>query len=88
MIRRFVRLPGMDATGMRFADFVRALPRAFSAKVVRYPNDRSIPASCLKEVQRLEPQVEITGIEGSHLIFQREPEMIAEAIAGLVQQLA
>jgi len=47
MNTKLVLLPGMDGTGILFADFVKALPEKFDARVVRYPNDSFLPYSDL-----------------------------------------
>ena len=35
-----VALPGLDGTGLLFADFVRSCPAAFAVRVMEYPRDR------------------------------------------------
>jgi pimeloyl-ACP methyl ester carboxylesterase len=57
--KRLVLLPGMDGAGELFAGFVGALPEAFDARVVRYPNDSLLPYSDLMTfVQSAAPAAE------------------------------
>lgn len=48
--------------------------------------DRLVPQSCLEEIKRITPQVEIAAIAGPHLLLQREPQRAAHAVADFVQQ--
>ena len=49
---QLVLLPGMYGTGELFADFVEALPGAFAAQVVGYPNDKFLTYSELLDLIR------------------------------------
>jgi pimeloyl-[acyl-carrier protein] methyl ester esterase len=49
--------------------------------------DRLVPASCLDEMRRIKPEIEVIAIPGPHLILQREPERAADAIAKFMTQL-
>ena len=42
--------------------------------------DRLVSASCLEEVRRIKPQVKVASLEGPHLLFQRQPQIAAEAV--------
>ena len=44
-LKHLVLLPGLDATGQLFADFLKALPCTFTATVVTYPTKRFLPYS-------------------------------------------
>lgn len=46
--KRLVLLPGLDGTGELFADFVAALPQAWTATTVAYPTDRFLPYTDLR----------------------------------------
>jgi pimeloyl-[acyl-carrier protein] methyl ester esterase len=46
---KLILLPGMDGTGELFRDLLEELPNAFQTEVVRYPTDRSLSYSQLKE---------------------------------------
>ena len=48
--------------------------------------DRLVPQSCLEEIKRIIPHVEIAAIAGPHLLLQREPQQAAHAVAEFVQQ--
>ncbi|MGA2888543.1 MAG: alpha/beta hydrolase [Terracidiphilus sp.] len=54
---------------------------------LRATQDRLVPASCLEEILRIKPQTVAAGIDGPHLLFQREPLQIAEVVARFVQQI-
>jgi pimeloyl-[acyl-carrier protein] methyl ester esterase len=42
--------------------------------------DRLVSASCLEELRRIKPQVKVASLEGPHLLFQRQPQIAAEAV--------
>jgi pimeloyl-ACP methyl ester carboxylesterase len=47
-----VLLPGMDGTGLLFADFISALGPEFEARVITYPDDPSLGYNELEEIVR------------------------------------
>jgi pimeloyl-[acyl-carrier protein] methyl ester esterase len=47
---KLILLPGMDGTGELFTGLLKKLPKAFEAEVVRYPTDRNLSYSQLKEL--------------------------------------
>ena len=49
--------------------------------------DRLVPQSCLEEIKRILPHIEIAAIAGPHLILQREPRQAAEAVAKFVHRV-
>jgi pimeloyl-ACP methyl ester carboxylesterase len=49
--------------------------------------DRLVPASSLDEIQKIKSELEVLAIAGPHLILQREPERIVDAIAKFITQL-
>jgi pimeloyl-ACP methyl ester carboxylesterase len=49
--------------------------------------DRLVPASCLEEIKRIQPQKEVVSIEGPHLLIQREPQRTAATVTRFVFSL-
>jgi pimeloyl-ACP methyl ester carboxylesterase len=43
--------------------------------------DRLVSGSCLEEIGRIRPQMKVVSIEGPHLLLQRQPRKVAEAVA-------
>jgi pimeloyl-[acyl-carrier protein] methyl ester esterase len=59
MTKHLVCLPGLDGTGQLFADFLAALPKSFTARVVAYPTEESLSYSeLLSLVSAAVPKVE------------------------------
>jgi pimeloyl-ACP methyl ester carboxylesterase len=52
---------------------------------LRAKQDRLVTASCVEELRRIAPQVEVAAIEGPHLLLQREPYKAAEIVAGFIR---
>jgi len=50
-------------------------------------HDRLVPASCLREIRQIQPTTGGVIIDGPHLILQREPHRVAEAVERFVRQL-
>ena len=49
-------------------------------------HDRLVRPQCLKEMQRIKPDINVTAIDGSHLILQQEPIEAAEAIMEFISK--
>jgi pimeloyl-ACP methyl ester carboxylesterase len=49
--------------------------------------DRLVNESCLEEIRRIRPQTLVAVIGGPHLLFQREPQLTADAVTEFIQQL-
>jgi pimeloyl-ACP methyl ester carboxylesterase len=50
-------------------------------------HDRLVPESCLKEMRRIKPQIEVATIDGPHLLLQREPQQAAAIVARFIHQV-
>jgi pimeloyl-ACP methyl ester carboxylesterase len=50
-------------------------------------SDRLIPRAHLKEIRRIQPGTESAIIDGPHLILEREPRHVAEAVERFLRQL-
>ena len=42
--------------------------------------DRLVSAACLEELRRIKPHMAVAELEGPHLLFQRQPQIAAEAV--------
>jgi pimeloyl-ACP methyl ester carboxylesterase len=51
---------------------------------IQAQQDRLVGPSCLEEIRRIKPQIEIAKIEGPHLIIQREPKQSADIVARFI----
>jgi pimeloyl-[acyl-carrier protein] methyl ester esterase len=49
--------------------------------------DRLVNESCLEEIRRIKPQTTVTVMDGPHLLFQREPQLAADAVTEFLQRL-
>jgi pimeloyl-ACP methyl ester carboxylesterase len=49
--------------------------------------DRLVGLSCLEEIRRIKPEVEVAPIDGPHLILQREPGQSAAAIRAFIERV-
>lgn len=49
--------------------------------------DRLVSPSCLEELRQIKPQMAVAGLEGPHLLLQREPRRAAEVVAVFAQHL-
>lgn len=54
---------------------------------IQAKRDRIVGSSCLAEIQRINPLVELAMIEGPHLLLQREPQRSAKIVADFVRGL-
>jgi pimeloyl-ACP methyl ester carboxylesterase len=54
---------------------------------LRATQDRLVPASSFKEIQRIKSRAELTSIPGPHLLLQREPGRAARAAVGFIERL-
>ncbi len=50
-------------------------------------HDHSVPKSCLDEMLRINPQIEVSTIGGPHLLLQREPQQAAEIVKRFIRQV-
>ena len=54
---------------------------------IQAQQDRLAGPSCLEEIARISPQIEIARIDGPHLILQREPKQSADVVAQFMFRL-
>jgi pimeloyl-ACP methyl ester carboxylesterase len=54
---------------------------------VQATKDRVIPPWCLNEMLAIKPEITVAGIDGPHLLLQREPRQAAETVTDFIQQL-
>jgi pimeloyl-ACP methyl ester carboxylesterase len=54
---------------------------------VRAIQDRLVRDSCLEEIQRINPQIEVAQIRGPHFILQREPRQSADVVVKFLKNL-
>jgi pimeloyl-ACP methyl ester carboxylesterase len=54
---------------------------------LRATEDKLVPAACMEEILRIKPDTTVIAVTGPHLLIQREPRKIAEAIAIFLRQL-
>ena len=53
---------------------------------IQAKQDRLVDATCLEDILEIKPQTAVVAIAGPHLLLQKEPQRVAAAIAGFVQQ--
>ena len=68
---------------------VRPALRKISVPIlyIQAGHDRMVPASCIREIRQIQPTTDAVVINGPHLILQREPRLVAEAVERFVRQL-
>ena len=54
---------------------------------VQATSDKLVPPSCLAEIRRIRPDIQVAQIDGPHLILQREPKQSVEAVAKFTREL-
>ncbi len=54
---------------------------------IQAQQDRLVGQSCLEEIKRINPQIEVAQIGGPHLILQREPQQSADIVAEFMNSL-
>jgi pimeloyl-[acyl-carrier protein] methyl ester esterase len=50
--------------------------------------DRLVPACCLDQIRRINPQISVEKIDGPHLLFQRKPKETANIVANCISQIS
>jgi pimeloyl-ACP methyl ester carboxylesterase len=69
------------------SDMRRALSKvAVPLLYVQAKRDKRISPSCLTEIRRIRPDTRVQQIDGPHLIVQREPKQVAEAVAKFIAE--
>jgi pimeloyl-ACP methyl ester carboxylesterase len=54
---------------------------------IQATQDRLVGPSCLDEIAKIKPQIEVAQIEGPHLIIQREPQRCADVVTRFLDKL-
>ena len=49
--------------------------------------DHLLADSCLKEMERIKPEMSIARVAGPHLLLQREPQKAADIVSGFIRKL-
>jgi pimeloyl-ACP methyl ester carboxylesterase len=55
---------------------------------VQATQDRIVPATCLEEIRRIKPMIEVAKIDGPHLILQRRPQESAMIVSKFIGRLS
>lgn len=91
---RALRTPWPDVLGHRI-DLARKVPARDQLQdwdrpilYLRAENDEFVPKSCVEEIVRLNPSVQVASIPGPHLILQANPRGSMEAIRDFLQDLS
>jgi pimeloyl-ACP methyl ester carboxylesterase len=54
---------------------------------IRAEQDRLVPASCVDDIRRIQPQTAVVTIAGPHLLLQKEPEQTAKVVSRFAQRV-
>ena len=54
---------------------------------IQATKDKLVPPSCLEEIRRIRLKVRVVQIDGPHLIVQREPKQVADAVATFIDEV-